>query len=128
MWVFWDFFILQIEQYLICKICYNCINISFWNGVIFIKQLSIILCSITLIVMLIGCNNITNNSKYVDPEGKSYKYKLELSGIMPNSKKETTLIILANDNTLTFDDVSKSLYSSNSKDSESVDFYLLSTE
>ena len=59
---------------------------------------------------------------------KSYKYKLELSGIMPNSKKETTLIILTNDNTLTFDDVSKSLYSSNSKDSESVDFYLLSTE
>lgn len=95
---------------------------------IFIKQLSIILCSITLIVILIGCNNIINNSKYLDPEGKSYKYKLELSGIMPNSKKETTLIILANDNTLTFDDVSKSLYSSNSKDSESVDFYLLSTE
>ena len=47
---------------------------------------------------------------------------------MPNAQKETTLIILTNDNTLTFDDVSKSLYSSNSKDSESVDFYLLSTE
>lgn len=92
------------------------------------KQLSIILCVVTLIVMLIGCNNITNNSKYVDPEGKSYKYKLELSGITPNAEKETTLIILTNDNTLTFDDVYKSLYSSNSKDSESVDFYLLSTE
>ena len=95
---------------------------------IFIKQLSIILCSITLIFMLIGCNNITNNSKYVDPEGKNYNYKLELRGVMPNAQKETTLIILTNDNTLTFDDVSKSLYSSNSKDSESVDFYLLSTE
>ena len=92
------------------------------------KQLSIILCSITLIFMLIGCNNITNNSKYVDLEGKNYKYKLELSGVMPNAQKETTLIILTNDNTLTFDDVSKSLYSSNSKDSDSVDFYLLSTK
>lgn len=78
--------------------------------------------------MLIGCNNITSNSKCVDPEGKSYKYKLELSGIMPNSEKETTLIILTNDNTLTFDDVSKSLYNNNSNDSENVDFYLLSTE
>ena len=58
---------------------------------IFIKQLSIILCSVTLIVMLIGCNNITNNSKYVDPEGKSYKYKLELSGIMPNSQKRNNI-------------------------------------
>lgn len=67
MWVFWDFFRLQIEQHLI-------------------------------------------------------------SGVMPNAQKETTLIILTNDNTLTFEDVSKSLYSSNSKDSESVDFYLLSTE
>lgn len=95
---------------------------------IFIKQLSIILCNITLIVMLIGCNNITNNSKHVYPEGKNYKYKLELSGTMPNSEKETTLIILTNDNTLTFDDVSKSLYSSNSNDSDGVDFYLLSTE
>lgn len=80
---------------------------------------------ITLIIMLTGCNNITSNSKYTDPEGNSYKYKLELSGMMPNSEKETKLIILTNDNTLTFDDVSKSLYSSNSKDSEGIAFYLL---
>lgn len=90
---------------------------------IFIKQLSIILSNILLIVMLIGCNNnMTNSSKYVDPEGNNYKYKLELSGKMPNSKKETTLIILTNDNTLTFADVSKSLYSNNSNDSKNVDF------
>lgn len=95
---------------------------------IFIKQLSIILSNVLLIVMLVGCNNTANSSKYVDPEGNNYKYKLELSGIMPNSEKETTLIILTNDNTLTFDDVSKSLYSDNSNDSKNVDFYLLSTE
>lgn len=95
---------------------------------IFIKQLSIILSNILLIVILIGCTNKTNTSEYVDPEGNNYKYKLELSGKMPNSQKETTLIILTNDNTLTFDNVSKSLYSSNSNDSKNVDFYLLSTE
>ena len=103
-------------------------NINLKNGVIFIKQLSIILSNILLIVMLIGCNNMTNSSKHVDPKGNNYKYKLELSGKIPNSKKETTLIILTNDNTLTFDDVSKSLYSSNSKDSEFIDFYLISAE
>jgi hypothetical protein len=63
---------------------------------------------------------------YTDPQGNKYKYKLELTGTMPNAKKESTFIILTSDADLTFDRVSKSLYSSSSSDW--LDFYLVSQE
>lgn len=68
-----------------------------------------------------------SNSKYVDSEGNKYKYKLELSGIIPGTKEETTLIILTDDNTLTFNDVAKYVYTNN-RDLSNINFSILSTE
>lgn len=79
-----------------------------------------------LIVTLTACS--IKKSNYTDPDGNEYKYKLELSGTMTNASKETKYIILTNDNTLTFDKVVKSIYSSNSKDSDGIDYYLLLIE
>ncbi|MFD0590967.1 lipoprotein [Paenibacillus sp. GCM10027627] len=76
-----------------------------------------------LLVTLAACSS--KNSSYTDPDGKEYKYKLELTGTMPNASKESKYIILTNDNTLTFDKVAKSITSSNSKDSDGIDYYLL---
>lgn len=92
------------------------------------KKLLTTLVAMLLLFMLTACSNIAGDSEYLSPEGTSYKYKLELTGTVPNSEKESTFIILTNDNKLTFDKVSKSLFSSNSKDSKNIDFYLLSLE
>lgn len=46
---------------------------------------------------------------------KKYKYLLELSGRTPKASCDTTYVILS-DEKYTFDDVSKSIYSSNSND------------
>ncbi|MCM3635072.1 lipoprotein [Paenibacillus camelliae] len=82
--------------------------------------------AILILLALTACN--TKDSSYTAPDGKEYKYKLELTGMMPNASKESKYIILTNDITLTFDKVAKSIYSSNSKDSDGFDYYLLLTE
>lgn len=47
--------------------------------------------------------------------GKKYKYLEELTGRMPNAAKNTTYIILSNEQ-YSFKDISNSIYSSNSND------------
>lgn len=79
-----------------------------------------------LLVTLTACN--TKNSSYTAPDGNEYKYKLELTGTLPNASKESKYIILTNDKTLSFDKVAKSIYSSDSKDSDGIDYYLLLAE
>jgi hypothetical protein len=78
------------------------------------KKITMTLGILILLVTLTACN--IQNSNYTDPDGNEYQYKLELTGTMPNASKESKYIILTNDNTLTFDKVAKSIYSSNSKD------------
>ena len=90
------------------------------------KKIIMALAILILLVTLTACN--TKNSSYTDPNGNEYKYKLELTGALPNASKESKYVILTNDNTLTFDIVSKSIYSSNSKDSDGIDYYLLLSE
>ncbi|MCR8656598.1 hypothetical protein [Paenibacillus endoradicis] len=90
------------------------------------KKITMTLGILILLVTLTACN-IKNNS-YTDPDGNEYKYKLELTGTLPNASKESKYIILTNDNTLTYDKVAKSIYSSNSKDSDGIDYYLLLSE
>jgi hypothetical protein len=75
--------------------------------------------------IFVSCTQ-AKNTQYTDPKGNKYKYQLKLTGTMPNAKKESTFVILTNDDDLTFDRVSKSLYSSNSSDW--LDFYLVSQE
>ena len=45
-----------------------------------------------------------------------YKYRLELNGRMPNAEKDSCFVVLTDDNSLSFETVSKSLYSSLLKD------------
>lgn len=65
-----------------------------------------------------------NNGVYVEFDGeryrcsndkKTYKYLLELRGHLKNAACDTAYVILA-DEKYTFDDISKSLYSSDSND------------
>ena len=46
----------------------------------------------------------------------TYKYCFVLTGRLPNAATDSSYTILTNDKKVTFDEVSKSLYSSNSKD------------
>jgi len=48
----------------------------------------------------------------------TYQYRLELSGRWPNAEAETYYVVLTDNEELTFEDVSKSLYSSLLEDSE----------
>jgi len=90
------------------------------------KKITKTLGILILLVTITACN--TTNSSYTDPDGNEYKYKLELTGTLPKASKETEFILLTNDKTLTFDKVAKSMYSSNSKDSDGIDYYLLLSE
>lgn len=45
-----------------------------------------------------------------------YQYRLELDGRMPNAVKDSYYVVLTDDETLSFEAVSKSLYSSLMKD------------
>jgi len=47
---------------------------------------------------------------------KQYKYRLTLTGKMPNAAKKTTYVVLTNQENLTFEKVAKSLFSSSSDD------------
>lgn len=48
--------------------------------------------------------------------GHTYKDKLVLTGKLPNSSAITTYVVLSNDTSLTFEEVSKSFLSSDSND------------
>lgn len=82
------------------------------------KKISLYIISLILLFAFPG------NKTYKDPQGNIYKYKLILTGTMTNAKTESTFVILSNDDSLTFDEVSKSLYSSNSSDH--LDIYFVS--
>lgn len=56
------------------------------------------------------------NGKYVLENGKEYKYKLFLEGKMPNAAYGSSFTVLSNNDSLTFDEVARSLYSSDSND------------
>lgn len=49
-----------------------------------------------------------------------YKYRLELNGRMPNAEKDSCFVVLTDDNSLSFEAVSKSLYSSLLKDADAM--------
>lgn len=54
-------------------------------------------------------------------EGAVFQYRLELSGMLPNSQEETRYVILTNNNDLTFEQVSQSLLGAISSVSNSIE-------
>ncbi len=52
------------------------------------------------------------NKIYFDDQCKSYKYKLTLTGTMPNASAPCTIEVLTNDKDLTFEEVASDMYSS----------------
>ena len=59
---------------------------------------------------------VKNNNGTWRAEGKNYKSKITLKGKLPSSDKEVTYVVLTNDSNITFDEVAKSYYSSNSSE------------
>lgn len=89
------------------------------------KKISLSIISLLLLVIIL-LFAFPGNKTYKDPYGNIYKYKLTVTGIMPNAQAETTFVILSNEANLTFDDVSNSFLSSNSNDH--LDIYLVTVK
>ena len=49
-------------------------------------------------------------------EGKKYRFRFEFYGRMPNAEKDSYFVVLTNNIKLSFEDASKSLYSSSFED------------
>lgn len=98
------------------------------------KKLSII--SILFVTLFAGCGKTDIAKTYEKSEsegivstyyemsngkwrcdGTTYQFRLELSGRMPNAESDSSYVILTDNKNLTFEDVSKSLYSSLLEDS-----------
>ena len=62
------------------------------------------------------CNYKMNSDGTWSAAGHTYKEKLVLTGKLPNSSAITTYVVLSNDTSLTFEEVSKSFLSSDSND------------
>lgn len=89
------------------------------------KKISLSIISLLLLVIIL-LFAFPGNKTYKDPYGNIYKYKLTVTGTMPNAQAETTFVILSNEANLTFDDVSNSFLSSNSNDH--LDIYLVTVK
>lgn len=62
------------------------------------------------------CEYNENSDGTWSANGRIYKRKIALTGKLPNSEKTTTYIVLTNDTEITFAEVAKSFYSSDSAD------------
>lgn len=57
-----------------------------------------------------------NDDETWSANGRTYQRKVVLTGILPGSMETTTYVVLTNNVEITFEEVSKSFYSSNSAD------------
>ena len=90
------------------------------------KKLFAILAACLMLFVGCGENEIVNTYEqsedsgvmktYYEMKDTIYKYRLELNGRMPNAEKDSCFVVLTDDNSLSFETVSKSLYSSLLKD------------
>ena len=104
------------------------------------KVVTLILASVFIASQLVACgqqvaqnttatsnqpvSNETSNN-IVAPDGTEYKYRFELTGRLPNAAKDSSYIVLTNNPNLTFEEVTKSLFSSDSADAL-IDTYIVS--
>lgn len=63
-----------------------------------------------------GVDYVESNGHYIVDGDMVFRYKKVLSGKDPNAKHETRFVVLTNDEDITYEQVAKSLYSSNSED------------
>lgn len=116
------------------------------------KKLSIVIISMLMCAVLVtGCSLSTadTNSDSVVTEYKSssdndvvttyrqledgtyecrdkvYHHRIELEGTWPNAKKATTYVVLSDREDVTFDEVSESLYSSDTNKTSDLDFVIV---
>ncbi|MBQ7839707.1 MAG: hypothetical protein IJ390_04365 [Lachnospiraceae bacterium] len=62
------------------------------------------------------CEYVRNEDGTWSAEGHTYQYMIELIGRDPNAVKDGRFVVLTNREDVTYEEVSKSLYSSNTKD------------
>ena len=79
-------------------------------------------------IELLSYSEIKGDDKqgYTLPDGRYYSHKLQLKGTMPNASQGDCITILTNNSQLTYEEVVKSIYSSNSNDH--IDYYLVNIE
>lgn len=74
------------------------------------------------LLIKVGLGPMGSEQSQLSPMGseqsqlKEYRYRLTLTGRMPNAAQDSTFVVLTDRKDLTFEEVSKSLYSSNSND------------
>ncbi len=64
-----------------------------------------------------GIDYVEQNGQYIVDGDMVFRYKKELKGRMPNAESDSKFIVLTNDDTITFEQVAKSFYSSLLEDS-----------
>lgn len=62
------------------------------------------------------CDYRENSDGTWSADGRIYQHKVMLTGKLPSAEGMTTYIVLTNDENITFEEVGKSFYSSNSAD------------
>lgn len=99
------------------------------------KKIIVMIGVLTLLLVGCGKNDIAKVYEKSENEGivatyyemndgtwqcddKTYQFRLELAGRMPNAKSDISYVVLTDNENLTFEDVSKSQYSSLLKDSK----------
>lgn len=91
------------------------------------KKKILIICTLSLLIFnLVGCNN--NDGYYVQEMGREYKYKLELTGTLPNAEGECTITVYSNEEDITFEQVAKVMFSSSLEEINSLDVYVENIE
>ena len=76
-----------------------------------------IIMSLALCALLFtGCGKSDIAKTYEQSEDTTYQFRLKLDGRMPNSELDSCFVVLTNNENLTFEEVSKSLYSSSFED------------
>lgn len=67
---------------------------------------------------------LQNEKAFVAPNGEIYKYRKKMTGRHPNAKADSTLIVYTNEDNLTFEDVSRYVFSSLSPDKREHQMYV----
>ena len=93
------------------------------------KKKILTICILSLLIFnLVGCNN--NDGYYVHEVMREYKYKLELTGTLPNTEGESTITVYSNEENLTFEQVVEVMfqYSPDSEEIKPLDIYVENIE
>ena len=111
---------------------------QFWEEIHLMKRLIAMIGLLTVLFAGCGKNDIAKVYEKSESDGivatyyemnngtwqcddNTYQFRLELAVRMPNAKSDSSYVVLTDNENLTFEDVSKSLYSSSLEDSKIMD-------